>query len=67
VGGQNVSYRYNLTFGVGAMNAFNIVNLGSPVGQLSSPIFGHSNSTAGGFGPPGGGNRMLDFQVMFSF
>ena len=66
--GQNVSYRYNLTLGVGAMNAFNIVNLGAPVGQLSSPIFGKSNSLAGGgFGPPGGGNRRIDFQVMFSF
>jgi hypothetical protein len=66
-GGQNVSYRFNLTLAVGAMNAFNIVNLGAPVGQLSSPIFGKSNSLAGGFGPPGGGNRRIDFQVMFSF
>jgi len=66
--GQNVSYRYNLTVGIGAMNAFNIVNLGAPVGQLSSPLFGKSNSLAGGgFGPPGGGNRRIDFQVMFSF
>jgi hypothetical protein len=65
--GQNVSYRYNLTLGIGAMNAFNIVNLGPPVGQLSSPLFGKSNSLAGGFGPPGGGNRRIDFQVMFSF
>jgi hypothetical protein len=65
--GQNVSYRYNLTLGIGAMNAFNIVNLGTPVGQLSSPLFGKSNSLAGGFGPPGGGNRLIDLQVMFSF
>jgi hypothetical protein len=65
--GMNVSYRYNLTLGIGAMNAFNIVNLGAPVGQLSSPLFGKSNSLAGGFGPPGGGNRRIDFQVMFSF
>jgi hypothetical protein len=65
--GQNVSYRYNLTVGIGAMNAFNIVNLGAPVGQLSSPLFGKSNSLAGGFGPPGGGNRRIDFQVAFSF
>jgi hypothetical protein len=49
------------------MNAFNIVNLGVPVGQLSSPLFGKSNSLAGGFGPPGGGNRRIDFQVTFSF
>ncbi len=65
--GQNVSYRYNLTLGIGAMNVFNIVNLGAPVGQLSSPLFGKSNSLAGGFGPPGGGNRRIDFQIMFSF
>jgi len=65
--GMNVSYRYNLTLGIGAMNVFNIVNLGAPVGQLSSPLFGKSNSLAGGFGPPGGGNRRIDFQVMFSF
>jgi hypothetical protein len=65
--GQNVSYRYNLTLGIGAMNAFNIVNLGAPVGQLSSPLFGKSNSLAGGFGPPGGGNRQIDFQAMFNF
>jgi len=65
--GQNVSYRYNLTLGIGAMNAFNIVNLGAPVGQLSSPLFGKSNSLASGFGPPGGGNRQVDFQIMFSF
>lgn len=65
--GMNVSYRYNLTLGIGSMNVFNIVNLGTPVGQLSSPLFGQSNSLAGGFGPPGGGNRLIDFQVMFSF
>jgi hypothetical protein len=51
---------------VGAINAFNIVNLGAPVGQLSSPLFGKSNSLAGGFGPAGG-NRTIDFQVAFSF
>jgi hypothetical protein len=63
--GQKVSYRFNLTLGIGSMNAFNIVNLGSPVGQLSSPLFGKSNSLAA-FGPPGGGNRLVDFTVMFS-
>jgi hypothetical protein len=66
--GQAESYRYNLTVGVGATNVFNIVNLGTPVGQLSSPLFGKYNSLAGGaFGPPGGGNRNIDFQIAFSF
>jgi hypothetical protein len=64
--GSMVSYRYNLTLGVGAINAFNIVNLAAPVGQLSSPLFGKSNSLAAGFGPAGG-NRTIDFQVAFSF
>lgn len=65
--GMGVSYRYSLTLGIGALNVFNIVNLGTPVGQLSSPLFGKSKSLAGRFGPPGGGNRNIDFQVAFSF
>jgi hypothetical protein len=57
--------RYSLTLGVGARNVFNIVNLGTPIGELSSPLFGKSNSLAG-FGGMGG-NRSIDFQVAFSF
>ena len=30
------------------------------------PLFGKPNSLAA-FGPPGGGNRIVDFTVMFSF
>jgi hypothetical protein len=65
-GSSAANTRYNLTFSVGARNVFNVVNLGTPIGQLSSPLFGKSNSLAGGFGPTGG-NRHIDFQVMFSF
>ena len=65
-GSSSSNNRYSLTFSVGARNVFNVVNLGTPIGQLSSPLFGKSNSLAGGFGP-GGGNRHIDFQVMFSF
>lgn len=65
--GSEGGHRYSLTLGVAALNVFNIVNLGTPVGQLSSPLFGKSNSLAGGFGPPGGGNRSIDFQVAFGF
>jgi len=57
--------RYSLTFSVGARNLFNTVNLGTPIGQLTSPWFGQSNSLAGFFA--NGGNRHVDFQVMFSF
>ena len=65
-GSAAANTRYSLTFSVGARNVFNVVNLGTPIGQLSSPLFGTSNSLAGGFGPTGG-NRHIDFQVMFSF
>jgi hypothetical protein len=65
-GSSSSNTRYSLTLGVGARDVLNVVNLGTPIGQLSSPLFGTSNSLAGGFGP-GGGNRRIDFQVMFSF
>jgi hypothetical protein len=42
------------------------------VGNLSSPFFGQSLSTAGGFGRGGGGNqaagnRRIELQARFSF
>jgi hypothetical protein len=64
-GSAAANTRYSLTFSVGARNVFNDVNRGSPIGQLSSPLFGQSNSLAGFFA--NGGNRHVDFQVMFSF
>ena len=41
--------RYKLTVSLTARNIFNQVNLGTPIGTLSSPLFGQSNSLAGGF------------------
>ncbi len=73
-GGGNTGKRYNLTISVSARNLLNTVNLASPVGNLSSQLFGQSTSTGGGFGGgPGGGdgsgagNRRIDFQLRFSF
>src|SRR5437899_7811594 len=62
--------RYNLTFSVSARNVLNHTNLGAPIGALTSPLFGTSNSLAGFGGPGGGGdagNRRLEFQLRFSF
>jgi hypothetical protein len=65
--------RYGLTFSVQFQNLFNKTNEGTPVGNLSSPLFGESLSTAGGFGGGGGGgnpaagNRRIIGQVRFSF
>ncbi|MGH9605947.1 MAG: carboxypeptidase regulatory-like domain-containing protein [Terracidiphilus sp.] len=60
--------RYNLTFVAGANNLFNMVNLAPPNGVLISPLFGKSQSLAGGsFANPTPGNRSIIFQALVSF
>lgn len=59
--------RYALTFAVSARNVFNNVNLATPVGNLSSPLFGESNGLAGGPYSSNTANRRIDLQVTFSF
>jgi hypothetical protein len=59
------------------MNLFNRNNRATPIGNLSSPLFGESIATGGGFGgfgPGGGGggstsagNRRIQAQVRFNF
>jgi hypothetical protein len=63
---------YNLEFSVQIRNLFNRTNKGTPVGNLSSQLFGQPVSIAGGFGFGGGGgsqagNRRVEFEVQFSF
>jgi hypothetical protein len=63
--------RYTLTFSVNIQNLLNHTNLTNPIGNLSSPNFGQSISTAGGFGGPGGssaaGNRRIQVQIRLGF
>ena len=71
-GASDSNSRYNLTFSFQVQNLFNTTNKGTPVGNLSSQLFGESLSTAGGFGFGGGGNpaagnRRVTAQVRFSF
>ncbi|MGB7926141.1 MAG: carboxypeptidase regulatory-like domain-containing protein [Pyrinomonadaceae bacterium] len=72
-GGSSERGRYNLTFSINFQNLFNRTNASLPVGNLSSPLFGESLSTAGGFGFGGGGgnpasgNRRVQAQIRFSF
>jgi uncharacterized membrane protein YgcG len=72
-GGASGDNRYNLTFSVQAQNLLNTTNKGTPVGNLSSQLFGESLSTAGGFGfGPGAGsqaagNRRIVGTIRFSF
>src|ERR1700691_2615734 len=63
-----VARKYSLTLVGGALNLFNIVNLGTPNGTLSSPLFGKTQSLAGGpFGSPTPGNRSIFAQAIFTF
>jgi hypothetical protein len=72
-GGGGPEKRYSLTFSVNFQNLFNHNNPATPIGNLSSPLFGESTATGGGFGGfgPGGsasaGNRRIQAQVRFNF
>jgi hypothetical protein len=59
--------RYSLTFAVSARNVLNNVNEATPIGNLSSPLFGESNGLAGGPYSSNTANRRIDLQVTFSF
>ncbi|MCO6510189.1 MAG: TonB-dependent receptor [Aridibacter famidurans] len=66
--GGNERGKYNLTLGVRVNNLLNTTNESTPVGNLSSSLFGQSTSTAGGFGRfggGGGGNRTVELQARF--
>jgi hypothetical protein len=61
------SRRYSLTFTVNARNVLNKVNAATPIGVLSSPLFGQSNALAGGPFSSAAANRKIELQAMFSF
>ena len=72
-GGGDVRKPYNLNLGINFNNLLNTVNLGTPIGNLSSSRFGQSTSTGGGFGGFGGGggssaaNRRIELSARFSW
>jgi hypothetical protein len=66
-GGDAGNRRYNVTLSVNVRNLFNNVNLGNPVGNLGSPLFGQSNSLAGGPFSSGAALRKMDLQLVFAF
>jgi hypothetical protein len=61
--------RTGITLGLQGQNIFNRTNPGLPVGNLGSPFFGISNSSASdwGFGSNQAGNRRLGALFVFSF
>jgi hypothetical protein len=67
LGASNTTRHYNLTFTMTARNMLNTWNPGTPIGNLSSTMFGKSNSLAGGAFSSGTANRRVDFQALLSF
>lgn len=66
-GAPTSSHRYNLSFSVQAFNLFNIVNLASPTGVLTSRTFGESNALAGQIYSSSSAIRRIFMQAQFSF
>ena len=66
-GGGGGAGRYNITLTADARNIFNKVNLGNPIGNLSSPLFGQANSVAGGPFSTGAAVRRVNLSLAFSF
>jgi hypothetical protein len=60
--------RYNLTLSVTARNLLNRTNPATPIGTLTSPLFGRATSLADTYKPaPGAGNRRLEVQLRLKF
>jgi hypothetical protein len=72
-GGGSAEKKYTLNVGLFFQNLLNNVNLAAPVGNLSSSLFGQSQSVAGGFGGFGGGgggnsgNRKVSLSLRLNF
>ncbi len=65
--GSAEGQRYQIEVGVMAHNVFNKVNLGTPIGNVQSSLFGQSISLAGGFFGNQSANRSLNLFLRFSF
>jgi len=61
------NHRYGLTFSVAVRNIFNNVNVDTPVGNVSSRLFGQSNGLAGRPFSQSTSNRRIDLQATLSF
>lgn len=69
MGPTSTGRKFNLTFSAQALNLFNNVNYGTPIGTLGSSEFGRSTSLANGpfSGPGGSTSRRVFFQAVFAF
>jgi hypothetical protein len=68
MGGTNsTGHKYSLNFSVQALNLFNDINYGTPVGTITSPYFNRSTNLAGGIFSTGSAARRVFAQAIFSF
>lgn len=69
MGPSSTGRRFNLTLSAQALNMFNNINYGTPIGTLGSSEFGRSTGLASGpfSGPGGSTSRRLYFQAVFAF
>ncbi len=68
--GQSGDSSFKITLSAQVLNLLNRTNHGSPIGNLTSPLFGSSVWNVGDYGFGGGtpaGNRRIEFQIRFIF
>jgi hypothetical protein len=66
-GGGASDRKYAITFSAQALNLFNNINYGQPIGTVSSPRFGQSTSLANGMFSSGAASRRIFIQAGFTF
>ncbi len=66
-GSANTGRRYSLQFSAQALNLFNNIDLGMPVGNVRSPGFGQSTGLAGGIFSTKSASRRIFIQAAFQF
>jgi hypothetical protein len=79
MGGPGTGHKYSLTFSAQALNLFNDIDYGTPVGSViptlnsttglygPGPQFGKSTSLAGGIFSQGSAARRIFFNATFAF
>ena len=66
-GGLVPMKRYTVTLSANARNLFNVVNLATPIGNISSPLFTQSDALVGGAFSTVGANRQIFVELQFAF
>jgi hypothetical protein len=66
-GSANTGHKYSLNFSAQALNLFNDIDRGQPIGTVNSPNFGQSKSLASGMFSSGSAARRIFIQAAFSF